>query len=136
MRREKSLRIVVHHADAVVRGPVERACTADAEPASKRFPARQHSMTARIMFALAFGSGCSPGPYHAPGVGSHMSSISRPIGRYSAVAISFSSAFIPANRSSKPRARSRRSFSRTMSSSVAPSPGALSSNDTDARYAS
>ena len=117
------------------KSPTCTPCTAAAAPASKRLPARQHSITARIIaaFAVASSSGVSPSMVRA---GNQMPSISDAMEWKRTDAMAFSPAFMPANMSSRPLLRKSRSFSSTMSSRVAPAPLGTPSLETSSRYAS
>mmetsp|Transcript_4204 Transcript_4204/g.16724 ORF Transcript_4204/g.16724 Transcript_4204/m.16724 type:complete len:407 (+) Transcript_4204:456-1676(+) len=122
-------------------------CTAAAAPASKRFPAKQHSRTA-FKTSTRFSSASEAASASEASLDGlelrvafsfHTASISLASAGKSAAATAFSCAFIPANRSSNPRIRKSRSFSSTMSSKVAPASRATSASsplETAFKYAS
>mmetsp|Transcript_6433 Transcript_6433/g.26165 ORF Transcript_6433/g.26165 Transcript_6433/m.26165 type:complete len:212 (+) Transcript_6433:560-1195(+) len=124
------------------KSPTCTPCTAAAAPASKRLPARQHSITARIIAAFAVASSPLRSPLRScvsPSIvraGDQMPSISDATEWKRTDAIAFSAAFRPANMSSRPLLRKSRSFSSTMSSRVAPAPLGTPSLETSARYSS
>mmetsp|Transcript_13761 Transcript_13761/g.58821 ORF Transcript_13761/g.58821 Transcript_13761/m.58821 type:complete len:205 (+) Transcript_13761:1035-1649(+) len=140
--RRAASRFEPHVSSSAAAAASATPCTAAAAPASKRFPAKQHSRTAfktSTRFSSASFSASLDGLELRVVFSFHTASISLASAGKSAAATAFSCAFIPANRSSNPRIRNSRSFSSTMSSKVAPASRATSASsplETAFKYAS